>query len=113
MIKFMLSWAYNKFIAAGPDIWFHAHVNIVKIEDLKVLRHSPDLLYNVKIGQGQLQLIKKQILFYHIWGSVRIYAIFISKYATKTVGTQKRQVACIHGTQDQKQSTFNTFKPAQ
>ena len=25
-----------------------------KLEDLKVLRRSPDLLNNVKIGQGQL-----------------------------------------------------------
>ena len=38
-----------------------------KLEDLKVLRRSPDLLYNVKIGQGQLQLIMERILFYHIW----------------------------------------------
>ena len=45
--------------------------------------------------------------------SVRVYAVIISKYATKIVGTQKRQVACVHGMQDQKQSTFNTFKPAQ
>ena len=29
---------------------------------------GPDLLNNVKIGQGQLQLILKQILFYHILG---------------------------------------------
>ena len=41
--------------------------------------------------------------------SVRVYTVIISKYATKIVGTQKRQVACVHGTQDQKQSTFNTF----
>ena len=41
---------------------------IDKLEDLKVLRRSPDLLNNVKIGQGQLQLIMEQILFYHIWG---------------------------------------------
>ena len=41
---------------------------IMKLEDLKVLRRSPDLLNNVKIGQGQLQLIMKQILFYHILG---------------------------------------------
>ena len=41
---------------------------IIKLEDLKVLRRSPDLLNNVKIGQGQLQLITKQILFYHILG---------------------------------------------
>ena len=40
----------------------------VKLEDLKVLKRSPDLLKNVKIGQGQLQLIMKQILFNHIWG---------------------------------------------
>ena len=39
-----------------------------KLEDLKVLRRSPDLLNNVKIGQGQLQLIMKQILFYRILG---------------------------------------------
>ena len=37
-----------------------------KLEDLKVLRRSPDLLNNVKIGQGQLQLIMEQICFYHI-----------------------------------------------
>ena len=45
--------------------------------------------------------------------SVPVYAVIISKYATKIVGMQKRQVACVHGTQDQKQSTFNTVKPAQ
>ena len=40
----------------------------MKLEDLKVLRRSPDLLNIVKIGQGQLQLIMQLILFYHIWG---------------------------------------------
>ena len=35
----------------------------IKLEDLKVLRRSPDLFKNVKIGQGQLQLIMKHILF--------------------------------------------------
>ena len=45
--------------------------------------------------------------------SVHVYAVIISKYATEIVGRQKRQVACVHGMQDQKQSTFNTFKPAQ
>ena len=45
--------------------------------------------------------------------SVHINTVIISKYATKIVGTQKRQVACVHGTQDQKQSTLNTLKPAQ
>ena len=39
-----------------------------KLEDMKVLRRSPDLSYYVKIGQGQLQLLIKHILFYHIWG---------------------------------------------
>ena len=32
----------------------------IKLEDLKVLRRSPDLLNNVKIGQGQLQLIMEK-----------------------------------------------------
>ena len=42
-----------------------------KLEDLKVLRRSPDLLNNVKIGQGQLQLIMEHILFlpYIFWSS--------------------------------------------
>ena len=39
-----------------------------KLEDLKVLRRSPDLFNNVKIGQGQLQLIIIHILFQHIYG---------------------------------------------
>ena len=44
---------------------------IIKLEDLKVLRRSPDLLNNVKIGQGQLQLLMEQILFlpYTFWSS--------------------------------------------
>ena len=42
-----------------------------KLEDLKVLRRSPDLHNNVKIGQGHLQLIMEQILFlpYTFWSS--------------------------------------------
>ena len=51
--------------AAGP---VDPSFLVMKLEDLKVLRRSPDLLNNVKIGQGQLQLIMEQILFYHIWG---------------------------------------------
>ena len=31
-----------------------------------VLMRSPDLLNNVKIGQGQLKLIMEQILFYYM-----------------------------------------------
>ena len=42
--------------------------NSFKLEDLKVLRRSPDLLNNVKLVQGQLQLIMKQMLFYHLYG---------------------------------------------
>ena len=42
-----------------------------RLEDLKVLKRSPDLLNNVKIGQGQLQLLMEQILFspYTFWSS--------------------------------------------
>ena len=43
--------------------------------------------------------------------SVCVYVVIISKYATKIVGMQNRQVACVPGTQDQKQSTFSKFKP--
>ena len=32
-------------------------IQLKKLEDLKVLKPSPDLLNNVKIGQGQLRLI--------------------------------------------------------
>ena len=44
------------------------NVSLLKLEDLKVLRCSPDLLNNCKTGQGPLQLIMKHILVYHIWG---------------------------------------------
>ena len=36
----------------------------LKLEDMTVLKRSPDLLNNVKIGQDQLQLIMKHISFY-------------------------------------------------
>ena len=55
-------------ISLFPYRIFYPHLGKIKLEDLKVLRRSPDLLNNVKIGQGQLQLIIEQILFYHIWG---------------------------------------------
>ena len=35
-----------------------------KLEDLTVLKRSPDLLNNVKTGQDQLGLIMKHILIY-------------------------------------------------
>ena len=41
-----------------------------KLADLKVLRRSPDLLNDVKIGQGQLQLIIEQFFLpYTFWSS--------------------------------------------
>ena len=47
----------------------HKQGPFLKLEDLKVLRHSPDLFNHVKKGQGQLQgILIKHILFYHIWG---------------------------------------------
>ena len=52
-------------VISKPSNLEHVHK---KLEDLKVLKRSPDLLNNVKIGQGQLWLIMKHILFYHIWG---------------------------------------------
>ena len=36
----------------------------IKLEDLTVLKRPPDLRDNVKIGQDQLELIMKHILFY-------------------------------------------------
>ena len=44
---------------------FLRFTNMKKLEDLKVLWRSPDLLNNVKIVEGQLQLIMEQIFFYH------------------------------------------------
>ena len=37
-----------------------------RLEDLKVMRRSSDLLNNVKIGQVQLQPIMEQLCSYHI-----------------------------------------------
>ena len=39
-----------------------------ELEHLTVLKRSPDLLNNVKIGQDQLRLIMRQILFYGGYG---------------------------------------------
>ena len=41
---------------------------MAKLEDLTVLRCTPELFNNVKKGQGQLQLIIKHILFDLILG---------------------------------------------
>ena len=65
----ILQLIFQRLIVTGkiPGIWKEANVSpIYKLEDLKVLRRSPDLLNNVKIGQGQLQVLMEQILFYHI-----------------------------------------------
>ena len=60
---------HENFLASEGNFLYNTcfHLKkIKKLEDLKVLRRSPDLLNNVKIGQDQLQLIIKHILFYHI-----------------------------------------------
>ena len=46
-----------------PKINFQGNKNST-LEDLAVLKRSPDLVNNVKIGQDQLLLIMKHILFY-------------------------------------------------
>ena len=51
----------------------------MELEDLKVLRRSPDLLNNVKIGQGQLQPIMEPICF-TIYGDCRHFG-----QVTKTI----------------------------
>ena len=41
-------------------VWKFAKIDkwrLLQLEDLKVLKRSPDLLNNVKIGQSQLRLI--------------------------------------------------------
>ena len=68
-------------MVAGADSHttaFSVHIN-VKLEDLKVLRRSPDLLNNVKIGQGQLQPIMEPICF-TIYGDCRHFG-----QVTKTI----------------------------
>ena len=43
--------------------------NIFELEDLKVLKRSPDLLNHVKIGQGQLRLISQAYFVLPYMGS--------------------------------------------
>ena len=45
--------------------------------------------------------------------SVRVYTVIISKYATKINWYAKKISSLRPWNEDQKQSTFNTFKPAQ
>ena len=57
---------YSKVFFFLPN--FFTYIQNQKLEDLKILRRSLHLFNNVKIGQGQLRLIIKHILFSHIWG---------------------------------------------
>ena len=51
-------------VVSGSDITPTQRNQIDKLENLTVLKRSPDLLNSVKIGQDQLQLKMKHILFY-------------------------------------------------
>ena len=64
-----------------PKMHLHTKCGIptLELENLKVLRRSPDLLNNVKIGQGQLQLIMEPICF-TIYGDCRHFG-----QVTKTI----------------------------
>ena len=63
--KNVVSWTDRPAVTIVVDLGRKA----TNLEDLKVLRRSPDVFNNVKIGQGHLPLILiKHILFYHIWG---------------------------------------------
>ena len=55
------------FIACNPLKWIYKLLSVPQ-EKLEDLKRSPDFLNNVKICQGQPQLIMKYILFYHIRG---------------------------------------------
>ena len=44
-----------------------------ELEDLKVLKHSADLLHNIKIGQGQVRLIIETYFFLPYMGVVAIF----------------------------------------
>ena len=73
--------------------------------DQPVHRHTMIRAFSVCCLEG--------ILAIHIMTSARVNVLIISKYATKIVGTQNKQEACVQWTQDQKQSTISKFKPAQ
>ena len=53
LFQSVTKWTFIKFNNGGQMIYIGLfRENIIKLEDLKVLRRSPDLLNNVKIGQG-------------------------------------------------------------
>ena len=74
--KFQKSWALENHFSMGkvqnfknPELpKFNLKTCCIptklKLEDLTVLKRSTGLLNNVEIGQDQLQLIMKHILFY-------------------------------------------------
>ena len=68
-----------------------------KLEDLKVLRRSPDLLNNVKIGQGQLQFIMKQILFNYIWWLQPFWSSDLNNLINKANGLLFQRIRYLKG----------------
>ena len=54
---------YPKFIVSNQKEETISIQRVKKLEDLTLLKRSPDLLNNVKIGQDQLRLILKHICF--------------------------------------------------
>ena len=66
--KIFSCYAYVKHVTPGAGPFCTRGIIIpptnFELEDLTVLKRSPDLLNNVKIGQDQLRLIMKHILLY-------------------------------------------------
>ena len=64
LIYTLFIWSLENFKRNSGYLGLQVTINIgrdkQKLEDLKVLRRSPDLLNNVKIGQGQLQLTNNE-----------------------------------------------------
>ena len=56
----------------------------IKLEDLKVLKCSPDLLNNVKIGHGQLRLIFQTYFVLPYMGMVAIFGQLSYLYLLNT-----------------------------
>ena len=96
------------YTTVAPTFWKNSFRNTIRVLNSLV----PDQSWHFVepgLGSNCLQSLSEDNTVKWVLSSVRVYAVIISKYTTKIVGTQKRQVACVHGTQDQKQSTFNTF----
>ena len=67
----------------GPKQIKQLQSNNKQLEDLKVLRRSPDLFYHVKIGQCQLQgiLIKHKFLLPYM-GVAVIWSSYLKLHQT-------------------------------